>query len=508
MPIIQIKDAGAVGVVADAHPQDLPDNAWTSASNIRFRDGCAERFRGQATVFAAPAVTPYWIAPYQTSSKKYWIHAGIAAIYADDGTTRTNITGTAPAGAASDRWTGGTLNGVFVCNNGVNVPMAWGGSGALVSLPAWTSTWRCASLRPFKNYLIALDITKGANRYPHMVKWSHGADPGTAPASWDEADPTKDAGEQDLAETPDLMVDGLAMGDAFIIYKQRSMYAMTYQGQPFIWRFQRLPGEYGALARGCVADTPAGHVVLTAGDVVVHKGMGATSILTAKMRRWLFTQMDSTNFARSFLTTNPWRNEVWICFPESGETACTLALVWNWIDNTFGVRTLNNVTFGAPGQLDYAVLSDWTDTGTWESDVSGWNNDEFSAAEARLLLCSATPNISVVDIGSTFNASNVTAMLERTGMAFESAMQVKMVRAIYPRIEAMTGTVIQVQVGASMDAETTPVWSVVSDYTVGSSYKVDTFASGRFLALRFSSSSPQPWRIRSYDLDIVKQGTY
>jgi hypothetical protein len=511
MTIVSVKDAGAIGVVADAIAQDLPPNAWTSASNVRFRDGCAERFLGDEQVFTTPAVTPYFLAPYQTTSKRFWVHAGTAAVYADDGTARTDITGTAPTGAATDRWTGGTLNGVFILNNGVDQPMFWGGDTGLnlATLTGWNANWRCKSLRPFKNYILALNLTKTGVNYPHMVKWSHAAEPGTVPASWDEADPTKDAGEVDLAETPDLIVDGMALGDTFVVYKQRSMYAASYIGQPYIFRFQRLPGEYGILTRGCVADTPVGHVVLTAGDVIVHQGQGARSILTGKMRRWLFTQMDSDNYAASFVVTNPWRNEVWICFPEAGATACTKALVWNWNDGTFGVRTLDNVTYGAAGQMDFAGSTSWAaDTATWDSDTSGWNQNEFSQAEARLLLSSSAPKILSVDTGALMSGSNVVASLERTGLAFDAPYQSKMVRAVYPRIDAAQGTTVQIQVGASMDAEAEPTWSAPVTYTVGSTFKADVIATGRILAVRFSSTSAQPWRIRSYDLDIVPLGAY
>lgn len=508
MTMVKIKDAGAIGVASDAVPQDLPDNGWSLARNMRFRDGCAERFLGHDAVFSAPSVTPYYLAPFQTPSKKYWIHAGLSAIYADDGITRSNITGTSPSGAIDDRWTGGTLNGVHVLNNGVDLPMYWGGAGTLATVPGWNATWKAASIRPFKNYLVALDVTKGGTRYPHMVKWSHAADPGTMPTSWNEADPAIDAGEVDLAETPDLLVDGMALGEMFIIYKQRSAYSMTFQGQPFIWRFQRLPGEYGMLARGCVANTPAGHVVLTAGDVVVHQGQGAKSILTGRMRRWLFTQMDSANYARSFVTANPWRNEAWICFPEAEQTSCTMALVWNWVDNTFGVRSLSGVTYGAPGQLGYEGTVNWSDGAAWESDTSGWNQNEFSAAEARLMLCTDEPSIVAVDIGATFSGENVDAVLERTGLAFDAPERVKTLRAIYPRIDAPVGTVVNIQVGAAMDAEANVTWGEPVPYTVGSTYKADVFASGRFLAVRISSTSVRPWRLRSYDLDIVMQGVY
>lgn len=504
----KIAQAGAIGVNNDAPAQDLPPNGWSSASNIRFRDGNAERFPGQTTVFSAPSVTPYFIAPYQTATAKYWVHAGTAAVYVDDGTTRTNITGTAPTGTSTDRWTGGTLGGVLVLNNGVDKPFYWAGTGTLSTLTGWGATWKCASLRPFKNFLIAMDVTKGATRYPHMVKWSHEADPGTIPASWDETDPTKDAGENDLAETPDLLVDGMAMGNMFVIYKQRSMYAMTYQGQPFIWNFQRLPGDVGAMARGCIANTPNGHVVLTSGDVIIHQGQGPTSILSGRMRKWLFSQIDSQYYAASFVCTNPWRNEVWICFPEQGQTTCTLALVWNWVDNTFGIRTLANVTYGDSGQLAYTSTGTWADTDTWSSDTSGWNQDEFNASQARLLVCSTNPLISAVDIGATFNGTNVTATLERKHLDFGEPNRVKLVRSVIPRIDGTAGTDISIQIGGSNDPNVEPVYSAAQTYTIGSTYKVDTFTSGKYISIKYSSTSAQPWRLSSYDFDLDLMGEY
>jgi hypothetical protein len=342
-----------------------------------------------------------------------------------------------------------------------------------------------------------------------MVKWSSAADPGALPASWDETDATKDAGEQDLAETPDLLVDQLALGDMNVIYKERSMYAMRYIGQPFIWQFQRLPGDVGALARNCVASVPAGHVVLTAGDLVLHAGQGPQSLLTARMRRWLFNRIDSTNFKRAFLTTNPARNEVWVCWPQGGDANCTMALVWNWIDDTFGVRELPGVTCGAAGQINYAAASAWsTDTGTWAADTSVWNTDEYNAMEARLILGGAGPALQLQDTGALFSGVAPTSLLERTGITLDAPDMVKTLRSVVPRIDAPAGTLLTVQVGASMDAEVAPTWGTAVNYTVGTTRKADVFATGRFLSLRIGSTDVQPWRLKSYDMDIVTRGAF
>ena len=511
MPQVIIPAAGQYGFIPDQPTQELPVNAWSSVENIRFRNGCAERVEGHAPIFNTPAVTPYHVAPYQTNLKRFIVHCGLSAVYADDGTTRTNITGTAPTGTATDFWTDAVLGGVLLLNNGVDVPTYWAGTGTLASLPGWNANWRCKSIGAFKNFAVAVGITKSGTYYPHMVKWSDAADPGAAPASWDETDATKLAGEQDIAETPDLIVDQLVLGDANLIYKERSIYAMRFIGGTQVFEFRRIPGNYGMLARGCGAVTPKGHVVLSSGDVVLVDGVNEPrSILDGRTKRWLFTsQIDSQNYTKAFVVANPSRSEVWVCYPEVGQTVCTRALIWNWESDTFGIRSLPNVTHACSGLVDYSAANSWSaDTGTWDTDSSLWNQDEFTPADPRMVLATTAPALFLADAGTTFNGSGVAATLERSGLAFDAPEQVKVIRSVIPRVDAPAGTVLQISVGGAMDAETLPVWSAPVTYTVGSSYKADLFASGRFLGLRIQSTSGARWRIKSMSLDIQPQGLY
>lgn len=511
MSIVRVDNCG-LGINSDLTPEELGNGVWSTAQNMRFNNGYAERYRGTAQIFGTPAVTPYFLAPYGTTTTRFWVHAGLTAVYVDDGTTRTDITGTAPTGAVDNRWTGGSLNGVFVLNNGVDQPMFWGGDTAanLATLTGWNSAWRCSVLRPFKNFLIALDITKTATKYPHMVKWSDIAVPGAIPTSWDETDPAKDAGEQDLAETSDLLVDCLPLGDVNVIYKERSMYAMSYVGAPYIFRFQRLPGESGMLARGCAVNTPLGHVVLTAGDVVVNNGTGVQSIANGAVRSYIFNNIDSTNYKSAFVTANPQRNEVWICFPFGSSETCNAACVWNWIDKTWGLRTLVNVTYGAFGQFNSSTTTTtWDgDSDTWETDATSWNENEYSPAEARLLMCHSTPLISLTDTGTTDLSVLIESKLERTGMTMGDPYSVKTIRSIYPRIDGVFGASVNIEVGASMYPDSAPTWQTAQSFVIGSSIKVDSFASGRFLSIRFTNADYGAWRMKSFDVDYVNSGAH
>ena len=500
----------AGGIVADEVPHELPVGVWSDGLNVRFTDGYVQRTDGHAEILTQPSAAAYHIAPYQTVGKKWWIHATLTAAFADDGTTKTDITGTALTGAAGDKFTSTVIGGVFVINNQVDVPQYWNGDTAtnLATLTGWNANWKCKSIRAFKNYLIALNVSKSTTNYPHMVKWSDAAAPGAIPASWDETDATKDAGERDLAETEDEIVDGYPLGDTFVVYKQRSMYGMQYIGGNSIFRSFRLPGNYGALTQNCVAQTPLGHVVLTPGpDVVIHNGNEPQSILSGKWRKWLRSNIQGDQFSDSFVVAMTNRDEVWVCFTSTGNTSPSRALIWNYKENTFTVRSLPSVTSGAVGFAVTNTDGTWAaDVATWAADTTVWNPDDLNAAQRRMLMCTVNSEIFVMDSGDTFDGTAISANVERKGLHFDSPDVVKTVRAVYPRIDG-TGTVY-IQAGGAMDIEGTYTWSSQVAYTIGTSYKADTFATGRFLALRISSDSTASWRLRSIDLDIVPRGTY
>lgn len=518
MPIKQVGPLGQFGINKDQQPQELAENVWSEGANVRFRDGGMERMKGEQKVFDTPAVTPYWLQPYYTTTAQYWIHAGLAAVYADTyvagAPSRTNITPTvAPTGGIDDRWTGGVLNGVLVMNNGKDVPWYWDqlGTGKLEPLPGWDATWRAKSIRPYKNVLVAIGITKGTDEFPHLVMWSDEAAVGSVPTSWNVADLTKIAGDLDLAEDPGLMVDQLVMGDVNVIYKQNSMYSMRPSGGEDIFRFQRLPGKSGLQAIGAVTDTPIGHVLMTNGDVMIHSGQGARSIINGVLRKNLFKIMDGDNRGRAFLVTNPGASEVWVCFPELGKAACTKAFVWNWVDQTWGIRTLDNVNHGAAGQLVEGATEAWSAQDyAWGDAAYAWNEQELSPAQERLLLCSTTPLITAADVTGTRNGVAYTSYAERTGLIFGDPDVVKTQRGLRIRVEAAQGTKIQFEIGGTMNTEQSVTWSSPFQYTVGTTpnNQVDLFASYKFLALRVTSLDNQPWRVTSYGADLVQAGRY
>ena len=494
------------GIVADEVSHELAENVCTDGNNVRFRDGYVMKTEGHASVLTTPVVVPYHIANLQNSGANYWVHVGLTSAYSDNGTTQTNITGTALTGSLTQKITSCVLGGVLIINNQADIPKYWAGSGNLANLTGWTSTHRCKALRSFKNYLIALNITKGSTNYASMVKWSHAAAPGFIPDSWDESDPTKDAGELDVAETDDEIVDGLALGNTFIIYKQRSCYGMQYLGNNSIFRVFKLPGGFGALTQNCVADTPNGHVVLTNGpDVIRHYANEPQSIIQGKWRRWLAANIDPANYGNSFVVANRDKSEVWVCIPTTGNTWPNVALVWNWNDDTWtkiAIPSLTHAHFGtyAPANESWAANAD-----TWAADDDPWDSIDVST---RLLASSASTKLYLMDEGDTADGSNFTATFSRVGLSFGDPDTRKVHRGVTMRVDADAGTVLSVEGANSDDVEGPYSYSSAVTYTAGTSRKADFFVSGRFVGFKVTSTGAGQWRLKSVGHDIKPAGNF
>lgn len=511
MPIQTVQNCGAIGVVADVSPGELPINGWSDASNVKFVAGYAQRVGGYANVFSAPSITPYALFSYSALTK-FFVHCGTQKVFVDDGTTRTEITPATPfSGAIDDRWTGGSFNGILILNNGIDQPQYWNGNVAtdLANITGWNANWRCGFMRPYRNFLIAGDITKSGTRYSSLVKWSSLADPGALPASWDETNPAVEAGEQPLADSPDALVDALPLGDQMIVYKERGMYALQPSGDSSIFRFTRIPWDVGMLTRGCGAVTPLGHVVLTASDVILHNGGQPRSLVSDRMRKWLFDRIDQTNWKRCYVVANNNTSEVWVCFPEFGQSSCTKALIWNWLTDTFGVSTLPSTTCGAQGVAAFGSDTWAADTSTWNSDVTAWDQSAFGDTQTNLLMATTGPGLIAFEKSNDFAGGVVAASLTRKHLCIDGdPTRYKLLKAVRLRVDGPPGLALSVSAAGTGTADVEPTFSSTSTFTVGTSLKADVLASGRFHSLQITSSGTMPWRIKSMDLEYETQGMY
>ena len=397
------------------------------------------------------------------------------------------------------------------------------GSGQrLQNLSNWPADTKARALRPYKNFLVALDVVKSGTRYPQMVKWSDPAEPGAVPPSWDPASPTNRAGEYSLSETNDYCVDCLTLRDLNVIYKEATTWGMQLIGGTQVFRFFKMFDSVGIIGQGCAVEYFSGqHVAFSPDDIVAHDGQNARSILTRRMKRFVFNRIAGAYAARSFVALNYNKREVWFCYPTGAATLPNEVLVWNFAENTLTVRELPNIAHAQQGVVDVTQVAGgatWNvDTETWPEDTTVWDESNFNPAIRGMLL--AAPEVTKLfkaDETAIFHTTPMTAYAETKGIGIPARnvdnppdiSTPKMCRRIWPRITGTNGGVVKVYVGSHESYEDTPVYAPAKDYVIGTTKSLDFKVTGRLMAVKFESTTNISWKMSGYTIDIISRGQY
>jgi hypothetical protein len=520
MPKVSVSGAGSLGLIKDIPAHVLPLPAWSDVRNVRFLDGAALQFFGHGEAYGAPLEAPQFLLQANVAGVRYWLYATagkqVAVSNATGNSVHTDISHATARAGTVNAWSGFVFGGVPVLNAGDGKPpMYWDQdlTHKFLDLPAWPANTSCKVLRQYKNLMVALNITKAGSNRPFLVKWSGLAEAGALPSTWNESDPTQEAGEFDLAEGQDPIVDGLGLKDSLIVYKESSTWAIDYIGGQFILKPRKVSGMSGLLNVNCAVEFENGfgdmHLAVTGMDIVVHDGFSAKSVLDKKARRFFFQNLDTANKGRVFCFKNPFLNEIFVCYASIGATWCDTALVYNYVDGTVTFRSLPNVTHAGYGPVDNSLSGSWAqDSAPWDSDLTAWNGPDYTPDTSRVLLGSADNKLFLLDGSASFNGALPDAYLERRGLHFDAPERIKTITRVLPRITGNRGGTVRVRFGWAEAPDDEPTWSGAEDYVIGSTLTCDPFVSGRYLAIRFETGTAFSWRLDGYDLYVEDAGEF
>ena len=533
MALIPVDNVGQVGIVKDINPWQLPPNVWSDGNNVRAEHGAIMKSPGYAEVMATCPIVPLYITNLNTTADNYWIVAGTAEIHVfkDSNSTWYEITRTVSPGdysaTAEENWTSTVIGGVLVMTNGFDDPQFWELTNGepdvttvMADLTAWTADTECYSMRAFRSFLVALNINDSSTSpdtpKSRVVKWSTEAAIQTVPASWDVTNATVDAGEYELADTRGAILDGLPLRDTFMIYKDDSIYSMTYVGTPFIFAFRQLSPSEGALTKNCIAEFEGGHFFFGNGDIYINDGQKVTSILPHKIRDYVFNFIDGAQYKKSFVVADYGNTEMWACFPTAENTSnqCNKAVVWNWTNQAFTLRDLPNLSHIGYGSIaDPNAFTTWAAaTGiTWASALGAWSQT-WSTVENVLVMAGLTDTKLYRNAsGNKEDTTNMTSFIERTGMSMGTQGQqdrtsVKRIKAIWPRMEVSGSNTVNVYVGTQMSTEEGVSWSSPVAFNPDSQSKVSVRATGKLYGVKFESTGNFDWRLDGYDIELDDAG--
>jgi hypothetical protein len=354
-----------------------------------------------------------------------------------------------------------------------------------------------------------------------MVKWSHPADPGSVPSSWDETDATKDAGEKELEDIDaGFLVEGWQLRDSFIMYKENSTWEMQFVGGNSIFRFFPIFLTTGILTKHCSAVIKNGelHCVATGDDIIMHDSRNIVNSLDKRWRKFINDNINLTNYERAFLVPDHANQEVWFCFPTGSNTWADLAVIWNWKDNTVGVRDLPaDISFIASGIVptDASNLTWDSDSESWDDDNSIWDKRPFGNLTLSLLLVDTTNT--KMYLGEDTNAFDGTAFasyIERKGLAVAGVDRagkpkadpgsMKLVHRLFFR--GAVGT-FNVKVGYQQKEGEAVTLSSAQTFVAGTTEYLDFTVSGRLITVRVEDpASPSLWSFAGYDMEVEVLG--
>ena len=502
-----------LGVVADIDPANVPENYWTEAINMVPRPRGMERARGYQEIYATPLFGPTFLMATPQLGVKYWIYAGFSAVATvDPNGQHVDVTpDDLAAPVERNGWSGGNLNGIAVINSLENGPFYWfeGIGDQALPLPGQRPNTRYDAIRTFKYHVIGLGVTDNTGTYPDAIHWSDGADPGQIPATWVPA-AENEAGDDILADESGAIIDGLALRDAFYIYKQDSVYEMTYTGGATVYQTRKVFGSTGVLTRNCVVRVKGTHVVLGNGDIYRHDGQSTESLVDGKMRDTFFAAIDDANYENSFAVYLEPREEVWFCVPSTGQERPDIALVWNVTTNEFGYRALPQCDFAAAGVVgEQQSLEVWDDDEMpWNSDLTAWLDQTINNTEDSVLLADADgekfylANTGVLAAGEPYRAS-----IGKLSINLGDPEREKSVRRVWPHIEGVRDATYTLELFNQRDPMAAQEQVIVRDFQPGV-HGVAVNINCRYLGMRIYSDTESEWFCSGFDVDYSEQGRF
>jgi hypothetical protein len=567
MATLPIRQLGGVGIVTDTNPYDLPINAFSDGNNVIFDEGRVSRapvFKqlfpaikslkqwnefGSLTWEEAASIT-YEAAAGESSDNSRFVGSyadpsfGETVVVADsDGTVRTYPEGvlqisTPPAASLvfnEEPWASTQASGISVLSRKNMVPYARKIVSDTTFLEMSVSNWpddaTCAVVRSYKDFLIALNVTKGNLDFPTMVKWSDIVPYGSTVAAidWDEASTTNSAGENVLAELNNPILDGLVLGTQFIIYSSDQVWLMEFTGSALVFNFRRLFATGGIINTNCAVEMEGKHFVFGADDIYVHDGSTKKSIADGRVRRRIYKSLDTNKKGRCFVLHDSIANLIYFCYNSkqneinfTNTMFCNTAAVYNYRQDTWSFMDLPNCVGAAEAQVVLDRTSYPAVNQTYQSYNTDYVSFENSAPKVPIMLgitdlkhgltesrvyATDLPTVGVVNLPASEETFKP-AFVSREGIDLDELQATlrgyKSIRSIFPQAEfEVTDGVFLWQLGATDLPGGAIVYSTNYSYSPSTEYRIDSKVAGRYLAYKVSTEDIENFRISGFDADIV-----
>ena len=495
MELLQIRDFGKSGLNSDLPKWDLPASFLTSANNFRIFSNKISPMGGSSKLIDTPAgFHPSHIISTPTPAANYWLLAG-NGFYIYDGTNFFDIGATLPGFVEGDKhqWTSCKLGRVPVINNGTYAPTYWDDQVTgqdMQVLPfdiaeTWLDKlWLCKSMRSFGPYLIAMNMTEDNLFYPDRVRWSHPAEQGMVPATWDETDPASLASRNDLSGDGGDIIDGLALRNSFVLYRDFGITTMNFSGDSFVFSFENLTSSIQIANINSIVEVKGRHFIISVNDIVMNTGDQIQSLMHNRLRVKFASTVNQDAIESAFGVHQEITKEFWAFVPTGDSIYPNQVWKYNYRDDAWSMHDIVPTAHSDFGALDRdsRIWQTWLED--WEVASGNWARQNNRVLNQTLLGVqnndTATSNIQELDFYTT--ETPYQTILERTEFPLTNMQDVSTITRIYPHI---SGSIpVKIQVGSHQHAGGPARWTPERSFHPGTDRKVDVITTGELFAFR------------------------
>lgn len=541
---LPLRNLGQTGIISDLNPHDLPLNAFNNGLNIVFNENKVIRAPVFKTMFDQTAQVAQETGPIHVFNYNHPTDGAIYGVAYDDNTvveynngvsSSATPTGATTSGSDFTPYTHTEIAGLTVLCRKTTEPYikdpVLSSNYSLMSVGDWPSADRAASMRGFKDFIVALNVTESGTDYDTMVKWTdviqYRADV-TAGVVWTPS-ASNNAGSNILTDFKTPIVDGLALGNIFVIYSTTESALMEYTGSSLVFSFRSLFTRDGVINQNCVVSTGREHYVFGDTDIYKHDGINMQSIANNRVRERIYSELNRSKKNNCFVHLDEVNDLIYFCYSSDesdigfpSTNYCNKAAVYNLKTNTWSFVDLPNVAGAAITNISlsgtsyslqtasYNALatsySSYSDTSPRISAFAGMRDDNNGLTEGRVY---ANDMLLTGLLNAAAEPETLkTAFVERRGLDLDETQaplrSYKQITAVIPQISTVSGTdPVTVKIGATdFPYDDAPNYATSYSFTPNTDHKIDTRASGRLVAYRVEESQGIYFNFSAADFEV------
>ena len=243
-------------------------------------------------------------------------------------------------------------------------------------------------------------------------------------------------------------------------------------------------------------------------DFYVCNGQNVTPLLSDKLRRTVYDELNGDNYRKCFVAADYVRNEMLACYPSGSSTVPNKALIWNWKTNTFSFRDLPDTSHINSGIVEITAGATWdASSSTWDAESDPWGATNYDNVIKNIVFADVTnTKIFRDNKGNKKDTATMTAYIERTGYDLGDPSSVKMVTSVWPEIEVSGNNSVNVYIGRQMSTEEGVTWEGPVAFNPNSQSKVSCRVSGKYFGVKVESDTDVDWKLHSVAFDVQQRG--